>query len=66
MDIQFIDERIAALVQARDDCQCEDEQAEYLRSITNALIQTYRELRQQIIDSAVEGFLNKCQCQPKF
>lgn len=63
MDIQLIDERIAALVQAKNDCQCDDQQAEYLRLVSNALIQTYRDLRQQIIDSAVDATTHQCNCR---
>ena len=63
MDIQFIDERIAALIQARDECQCEDQQSQHLRDISNALIQTWRDLRQQILDSLVDGFFANCDCK---
>ena len=56
MDIQFVDERIAALVKARDECLCDDQQSVYLREISNALIRTWRQIRQEILDSAVNGF----------
>ena len=63
MDIQFIDERIAALIQARDECQCDDQQSQHLRDISNALIKTWRDLRQQILDSLVDGFFTDCDCK---
>ena len=65
MDVQFIDERIAALVEARDNCQCQSQGGQYLRTVSNALIETYRKLRQQIIESAVDGFfagVDHCNC----
>ena len=63
MDIQFIDERIAALIQARDECQCDDQQGQHLRDISNALIKTWRDLRKQLLDSLVDGFFTDCDCK---
>ena len=66
MDVQFLDERIAALIEARDNCQCQSREGHYLRTISNALISTYQMLKQQISESATDGFFNeqdRCTCQ---
>ena len=66
MDIQFIDERIANLVRVRDNCHCNSREGQYYRAITNALIDTYRMLRRQILESAVDGFfagIQPCDCR---
>ena len=65
MDLTFVNERIAALERARDECHCDSRDGYFLRAIANALIRSYALIRQQIIEAAERGITDRlptCDC----
>ena len=57
MDVQLIEQRIQALRQTRDACDCQSYQAQQLRQIADVLIAKYEDLKQQLLDALADGFL---------
>ena len=56
MDIQLIEERIQALQQSKEACDCQSRQAQQLRHIADLLIAKYEDLKRQLLDALADGF----------
>ena len=57
MDVQLIEQRIQALRQTRDACECQSDQARQLKQIANMLIDQYEDIKQQLLIALADGFL---------
>ena len=57
MDLPLINERIRALTETRDACNCQSRQGRQLRAIADMLLESYENLRQNLLRAIADEFL---------